>query len=236
MIKIGIYKITNPLNKVYIGQSVNIDKRFKSYYGLHCKKQYRLHRSLVKYGSENHTFEIIEECSIEDLNCRERHWQDFYEVLGENGLNCLLQECNNISQRLSEETKQRISKTKKGSIYTEEHCNNIGKGNRGKKRTSETKQKMSDIKKGQRSPTKGIVLTEVHKDKISNSLKGIPHSEDRISKIKNGCKTSKRVINTETLEEFSSVRELSKLISTPYRTLLNKLKGVSKNNTPYILL
>ena len=28
---IGIYKITSPTNRVYIGQSVNIKKRFRSY-------------------------------------------------------------------------------------------------------------------------------------------------------------------------------------------------------------
>lgn len=28
---IGIYKITSPLNKVYIGQAINIDKRWEQY-------------------------------------------------------------------------------------------------------------------------------------------------------------------------------------------------------------
>jgi len=34
---IGIYKITSPSNKVYIGQSINIEKRFKSYKRYDCK-------------------------------------------------------------------------------------------------------------------------------------------------------------------------------------------------------
>ncbi len=28
---IGIYKITNPEGKIYIGQSIDIDRRFKEY-------------------------------------------------------------------------------------------------------------------------------------------------------------------------------------------------------------
>lgn len=41
---------------------------------------------------ENHLFEVIEECSIEQLNERELYWGYFYEVLGENGLNLRLGE------------------------------------------------------------------------------------------------------------------------------------------------
>lgn len=36
---IGIYKITSPSNKVYIGQSTDLYSRFYIYKKLHCKKQ-----------------------------------------------------------------------------------------------------------------------------------------------------------------------------------------------------
>ena len=35
---IGIYKITSPNGKIYIGQSINIDRRFKSYRKLQREK------------------------------------------------------------------------------------------------------------------------------------------------------------------------------------------------------
>lgn len=35
---IGIYKITSPTGKIYIGQSKNIPDRIKRYKGLRCKK------------------------------------------------------------------------------------------------------------------------------------------------------------------------------------------------------
>ena len=48
---IGIYKITSPTNKIYIGQSTNIENRWNDYYKMiRCKRQTRLYNSLKKYG------------------------------------------------------------------------------------------------------------------------------------------------------------------------------------------
>jgi group I intron endonuclease len=60
---IGIYKITSPSGKIYIGQSTNIENRFNSYRILDCKKQIKLYNSLKKYGWDNHIKEIVEECT-----------------------------------------------------------------------------------------------------------------------------------------------------------------------------
>ena len=46
----------------------------KNYLLLHCKEQRKIYYSLKKYGVENHEFEIIEECVIEQLNEREKYW------------------------------------------------------------------------------------------------------------------------------------------------------------------
>lgn len=117
---IGIYKITNPKGRIYIGQSTNIESRKKQYSRLdNCKQQVRLYRSLVKYGFSNHIFEIIEECTVEELNIRERYWQDFYNVL-EGGLNLRLTETLDRSGKLSKETKEKMSKTRKEYNQTPE--------------------------------------------------------------------------------------------------------------------
>ena len=71
---IGIYKITNPKGKIYIGQSINIERRFKEYKKLYCSQSRKLYYSLKKYGVENHLFEIIEECDIILLNEREEYY------------------------------------------------------------------------------------------------------------------------------------------------------------------
>ncbi len=110
----GIYKITSPSGKIYIGQSVNINKRFKEYNKIYnCKSQIKLYNSLIKYGFDAHTFDIIEECSIEQLNERERYWQDYYDVLN-NGLNCKLTQIKDKSGKLSKETCNKKSLSMKG--------------------------------------------------------------------------------------------------------------------------
>lgn len=103
---IGIYKITNPKGKVYIGQTVDTDRREGVYKRLNCKGQIKLYNSLVKYGFSEHIFEIIEECNVETLNERERYWQDFYNVLKE-GLNLKLTETSDRSGKMSKESIER---------------------------------------------------------------------------------------------------------------------------------
>lgn len=87
---IGIYKITSPSGKVYIGQSVNIEKRFIRYKNLHCKSQPKIYSSIKKYGWNKHNFEILLECEVYELNGKERYYQDLYNCIGIYGLNCVL--------------------------------------------------------------------------------------------------------------------------------------------------
>ncbi len=111
---VGIYKITSPNNRIYVGQSRNIFKRWKSYSNLKINKHPRLHNSFIKYGVENHIFEVIEECLFEELNIRERYWQDFYDVTGEKGLNCTLIETNTLPRVISNETRKKLREGKLG--------------------------------------------------------------------------------------------------------------------------
>lgn len=115
-----IYKITSPKNRIYIGQTIDIEERFLKYKGYRCKKQPRLYNSFIKYTVDNHIFEIIEGCEIEDLNIRERYWQEFYDVLSKKGLNCLLTKSNNRSGKMSKESKLKMSNSHKGKIVSKE--------------------------------------------------------------------------------------------------------------------
>jgi predicted GIY-YIG superfamily endonuclease len=74
---IGIYKITNPKNKIYIGQSKNIEERWRGYKRLKEKNgQRKLYFSFQKYGYENHKFEVLEEYLLEQLHEREIYWKN----------------------------------------------------------------------------------------------------------------------------------------------------------------
>ena len=85
---IGIYKIENPNGKVYIGQSVDIEKRLHTYKSCNCKGQSLIYNSIIKYGFINHKTEIIIECSISELNDLERFYIEKFKSNNRNfGLN-----------------------------------------------------------------------------------------------------------------------------------------------------
>lgn len=115
----GIYKITSPSNRVYIGQSVDIEDRWKDYKCLDCKSQTALYNSLLKYGWENHKFEILTLCYEEQLNEFERDFQEAYDVI-KTGLNCYLTETNDKSGKWSEKVKEKMRKSSTGKNHTEE--------------------------------------------------------------------------------------------------------------------
>lgn len=77
---IGIYKFTNKINnKSYIGQSINISKRIKDhFYKATCSKDVSfnsiLHQTIRKYGIENFKTEVLEECTVEELDELEKYY------------------------------------------------------------------------------------------------------------------------------------------------------------------
>ena len=86
----GIYKITNKINnKVYIGQSVNIEERWDYHKAVcHWNSQSALYRAFKKYGIENFDFQVIEKVPPikEQLNEREIYWIKYYDAC-KNGYN-----------------------------------------------------------------------------------------------------------------------------------------------------
>ena len=107
---IGIYKITNPQGEIYIGCTIDWDRRKKEYKNLRVKGRSLIHESLLKYGWANHKFILIEECSIEDLYEKEIYWINKFNSVNE-GLNIRWGGRNGT---LSQEIKNKISKALKG--------------------------------------------------------------------------------------------------------------------------
>ena len=76
----GIYKITNKINgHYYVGQSVDIKKRFRehAFAAAHedCKDHNTpIHLAMSKYGKENFILEILEECLKDELDNKEIYW------------------------------------------------------------------------------------------------------------------------------------------------------------------
>jgi hypothetical protein len=84
----GIYKIENKVNgKIYIGQSIEIENRWKKH--LRANDDFIVHKTIHKYGKENFTFSIVEECGIDELNSKEIYWINFYQSIVPNGYNMI---------------------------------------------------------------------------------------------------------------------------------------------------
>lgn len=149
----GIYKITNPNGRIYIGQSQDIHKRFLQYKNIsnNIKRQVRLYNSLKKHGSDNHLFEIIEECSFEKLNKRERYWQDYYDATSINNLNCILTGYDEVKSKMSDESKLKISKARKNQIISKQHREKISKAKKGIKLSKEHKENIGKNNVGKHS-------------------------------------------------------------------------------------
>jgi len=165
MIKsIGIYKITNPKGSIYVGQSMHIERRFRGYKKLtNCKGQTKLYNSLVKYGTINHTYEVIELCEVQMLNERERFWQEHFNSVNE-GLNCFLTKTDTQKKVLSEETKKIMSQKASG----------VNNHFYGKKHSEESKLKISERSSGENNPNYGGKFKNdewLMKQRISNSKK-----------------------------------------------------------------
>lgn len=87
----GIYKIANiQTRQVYIGQSNRLRERlaehFKFAIGIDTPGANKLYTSMQKYGIENFTFELLEQCPVGELDVKEKYWISFYDSYT-NGLN-----------------------------------------------------------------------------------------------------------------------------------------------------
>jgi group I intron endonuclease len=120
-----IYKIISPTNRIYIGKTFNLEKRVRSYKGLWCKKQRVLYKSLVKYGWDKHSFEILFEdfCSEEYLSELETkyiiEYNSFRRYNYKFGMNLTLGGEGSCGLKHTDKTKKMISETKKKAKRTE---------------------------------------------------------------------------------------------------------------------
>jgi len=170
-----IYCYTNKITgKKYVGQTIHPEQRKRSHLHEAVKRQsdYYFHRSIRKYGWENFDYEIIEH--TEHLTDRETHWIRELDTLWPNGYNQI-----EVHSEMSEDIRQKISKTKKEKIasmtleerkrLTEKMCEN----NKGSKRSEETKKLLSEKTKEylKNNPRPKRVWTQEMKDRQSALLK-----------------------------------------------------------------
>ena len=128
----GIYKITNKITqKIYIGSSKNIRKRWKAHRTLlNREKHYNEHllAAYKKYGKENFSWEVVEFIDVNNLEEREQYWIDFFGSSDrKKGYNLCPAAYSNL-----------------GLKHTDESRRNMSLAHLGHKHTSESKKKISE--------------------------------------------------------------------------------------------
>lgn len=81
---IGIYRIWNKeTNKSYIGQSVDISRRINEHLYKRSQRDCSIDIAVDKYGPDQFSCEVLEECTHEELNNKESAWIAHYKSLGD---------------------------------------------------------------------------------------------------------------------------------------------------------
>lgn len=82
----GIYKITNVKNQMcYIGQAKDMRKRLNEHLkkglGIDTPQGNKLYQAMLGDGIDSFTFELLEQCSEEELNSKERYYIELYNSI-----------------------------------------------------------------------------------------------------------------------------------------------------------
>lgn len=174
----GIYKITNLVNgKVYIGQSIDIEKRWMEHKYAHTKHSL-IGRALHRHGIGSFSFEVICECDKSELNDKEKEYIAKYDCMHPNGYN--LKSGGGQCVVYSEESKRKMSESQKlhtGWHHSEETKRKIGDAQRGKKRPREGVEKM-------RVSLTGRHLSKEHREKLSAATKGRKRPPETVEKVR----------------------------------------------------
>ena len=161
-----VYAITNTLNsKIYIGQTKSPKNRKGRHWfeGKKPNSKNHLYRAMNQYGLVNFQFKIIEECAVDEVDDREKHWISYHDSCDhkkgynkESGGNLgktRVLTAEDKRRIYSKERAQKISQSLTGRKLSEEHKLATSQGvsryykTHEIKRTEESKRKMSAAQK-----------------------------------------------------------------------------------------
>lgn len=214
----GVYGIVNLKNgKLYVGSSTDLKRRQKDHLralrgGYHSIPY--LQNSWNKYGEENFSFIVLENCSPDQCVRVEQKWLDDlepYKFASGYNRNPTAGSC--LGFKHSQETKDKMSKSKMGvpmpkwvkerikealtgRVKSAEHRANLWKNRQGWKHSEESKKKIANSLllasiEGRRSgPPEGWVHSEETKKKMSLARKGKHKTPEHRAKLSAAIKAA----------------------------------------------
>lgn len=176
---IGIYKLTSPNNKSYVGQSINVEWRLNSYKNLRCKQQVKIYNALLKYGWKNFTVEYLEIITDISDDLLIRNKLNELEVYYINKYDCVNNGYNirhgGLNGGLSQSSRDKISKANKGKVFSIEHLKKLSESHKGYIMPEEQRRKI-----GVRS--KEIGISSKTRLKMVESRRGYRPTKDTLEK------------------------------------------------------
>jgi len=240
---VGIYKITSPSGRIYIGQSWDIEKRWSDYKVKRSNSQRKLEHSLLKYGIENHIFEVIHELPADvEQEILDRYEQLYMDAYRDGGVELLNIREAGSKGKLNQETKNKIGKANAGKPSF----------NKGKKipHSKETIEKIKNtntlFEKGTIPWNKGKsgykliikdkpkrILSEEERKKLSKILKGkkkSPRTKEHVKKIANKIKRPLLQFDLEGnfIREWSSLKEVTDTLKIDSKIIISSAKNRMK--------
>lgn len=173
-----VYITTNTVNgKSYVGQHKYNPKRKYLGSGIILKE------AIKRYGANNFTHEVIEWCTKENVDDREKYWIEYFRSIGKaeyniaDGGHGFLGEYVSCKSGKSNKGKTPWNKGKK-DCYSKETIEQMSQSRLGRKISDETKSKMSETHRGFRH-------SEKSKQLMSMSKIGHEVSDETKEKIRN---------------------------------------------------
>lgn len=176
--KSGIYKIENKNGGIYVGQTVDIDKRWYQHKNNLRKNKHgniKLQRAWNKYGEDYFTFSVLEYVSPEQLTQAEQKWLDIinatvapkliYNIAPVANSQLGIKRSNEFKEKIiaartgskhNDSTKSKMSEAKIGKKHSEEHIAKRVAAHIGMKHSDDTRIKMSKAHTGKKQSEEQI--------------------------------------------------------------------------------
>jgi len=217
----GIYIIINIVNnKVYIGQSTMIEKRWLTERSGNCGA--KLKNAFQKYGIDNFQFSVLEECSKEELNEKEIAYIKLYNSI-KNGYNITV---GGEGHRLYENSEEnRKQKEREYKTRNKEKLQMLNKQYR-----LLNKDKKKDYDKTYRENNKNKILQykKNNKDKIDKLRKKSYNKEKETICFYENKFTNLNALRAKLQYKYGSGKDAKKYIVLFKLTKLNKSCIISK--------
>lgn len=253
----GIYCLKNEINnKVYVGLSKDIARRLREHYNNSLNnKCHHLYNAINKYGVNNFSVSILEITNdTKSLIDLERKWINELDSCNRDKGYNIQETAENGAYIVSDETKQKISKAKKGVPMNETHKANASHSfyKKGhivsdeikRKRANSLKQAWAngafDHLEGNRiAHNKGQLTSEETKRKQSEAKKGKKWTEaQRASraKVDKAKKVHQFTLDNQYINTFDSAKAIEESTNKDYRLpgVMKCCNGGSKYYKDYI--